>query len=172
MKHLGNFNWNGWMRRMSSFRLVKSERGQSLIELALVLPLLLTILLGTTELGRMAYAAIEVSDAAGAGALYGSQNLFTASDTSGMQQASTNDAADIKAWTSNGIDVTAVRSCTCTDGTVIMCSTAGSKCISPARIQMYVQVSTAATINMLFAYTNGHPRTYTVRGQTIMKVAQ
>ena len=66
----------------------------------------------------------------------------------------------------------AVQACTCSDGTIITCSDAGSKCISPARITMNVQVNTQVSVNTLFLYANGKPRTYTLYGQSIMRVAQ
>ena len=161
---------------MSSFARLfaksKSEKAQSLIELSLVAPVLFAILIGVVELGRMAYAAVEVSNAANAGALYGSQNLFTAVDIDGMKNAAINDAADIGTLTGNQLTATASQSCTCTDGTVITCSNAGSKCVTPARIQMNVQVNTQATVNLLFFYGASKPKTYTLYGRSIMRVAQ
>ncbi len=157
------------VRQLSKFR---SEKAQSLVELAMVTPILFAILIGVVEMGRMAYAAVEVSNAANTGALYGSQNLFTAVDTNGMKNAAINDAADVGAWTGNPITATATQSCTCTDGTVITCANAGSKCTSPARIQMNVQVNTLATVNLLFFYGADKPKSYTLHGQAIMRVAQ
>ena len=48
----------------------RGERGQSLVELALILPLLLIILAGVLDLGRMYYAYVMVTDAAAEGAAY------------------------------------------------------------------------------------------------------
>ena len=155
-----------------TFKLVVLERGQSLVELSLILPVLFAMVLGVVEFGRIFYAAIEVSNAAATGAVYGSQNLFTASDTAGIEQAAKNDASDISSWTNNGVSVTAVKYCSCTDGTAITCSNAGSMCVSPARIEMYVKVDTEAPINMLFVSENGQPKTETVRGHAFMRVAQ
>ena len=56
----------------------QSERGQSLLEVALALPILLLLLLGIIEVGRYAQLAILVSDAARAGAIYGAQSVATA----------------------------------------------------------------------------------------------
>jgi hypothetical protein len=44
--------------------------GQSLIEVALVIPLLLLLILGIIDLGRLAYAWVTVQYAAGAGARF------------------------------------------------------------------------------------------------------
>ncbi len=51
-------------------RSLGGDRGQSLIELALTLPLFILILVGATEFGRFAWATIEASNAARAGAQY------------------------------------------------------------------------------------------------------
>jgi Flp pilus assembly protein TadG len=46
------------------------EKGQSMLEFALVLPVLLFILAGVLDLGRMYYAYVAISDAAAEGAIY------------------------------------------------------------------------------------------------------
>ena len=48
------------------------DRGQSLVELALVLPLLALILLGILDLGRVFHAYITITNAAREGAFYAS----------------------------------------------------------------------------------------------------
>lgn len=49
----------------------KSEKGQSLLEFALILPVLLIVLAGLLDLGRLYFAYVAVTDAAGEGAAYG-----------------------------------------------------------------------------------------------------
>jgi TadE-like protein len=68
-----------------------SERGQSLVEVALLTPLLLALLIGGIELGRYAYIAILVGNAARAGAAYGAQGLIPSSDPAGILAAACND---------------------------------------------------------------------------------
>jgi Flp pilus assembly protein TadG len=46
------------------------EHGQSLVELALVLPVLLLLLLGLVDFGRVYYATVSLYDAAEEGAIY------------------------------------------------------------------------------------------------------
>lgn len=48
-----------------------TERGQELIELAILLPLLLLIAFGVLDLGRLYHAAITITNAAREGARYG-----------------------------------------------------------------------------------------------------
>lgn len=55
-----------------------NESGQSLVEMALSLPLLVLLLLGTVELAQVCYGAIAVSNAAKAAAQYAAQNSTTA----------------------------------------------------------------------------------------------
>ncbi len=52
----------------------KHEKGQSLLEFALLLPILLLILAGVLDLGRLYYAYVAVTDAAAEGAAYASVN--------------------------------------------------------------------------------------------------
>ncbi|MBO9370827.1 MAG: pilus assembly protein [Chloroflexi bacterium] len=51
---------------------VRKQRGQSLVEFALVLPLLILLLGGVLELGRLFFAYVAVTDAAAEGATYAS----------------------------------------------------------------------------------------------------
>ncbi len=89
-------------------RLLHDQGGSSLIELALITPLLLLLLVGAVDLGRAGYAAIEVAAAANAGAAYGTQNP---TDTAGMQNAALLNGADL-----NGLASTASWGCECSDG--------------------------------------------------------
>jgi Flp pilus assembly protein TadG len=147
-------------------RNLRNDHGQAFVELALILPLFLLLLVGAAELGRLAYASIEVSNAARAGVAYGAQSHFTASNITGIQLAATQDAPDVPSLTA-----TATISCTCTDGTTVTCSDAGSRCISPARILEYVTVNTAAPVDTVF-HLPAIPNSVTMRGQAIMRVEQ
>ncbi len=58
----------------SKFRPAQSERGQSLIELAITLPILILLLLGTLDFGMAIFSYSMLRDAAQEGAFYGSFN--------------------------------------------------------------------------------------------------
>ncbi len=60
----------------------RSSRGQSDVELALLLPVLVLILLGTIDFGRLFWMYESVLNAAHEGALYGAHNPC---DTAGIQ---------------------------------------------------------------------------------------
>jgi Flp pilus assembly protein TadG len=149
--------------RSSGPTLFHSEAGQSLVETALLLPLLVTILLGGAEVAQVAYAAIEVANAARAGAQYGTQTAGTVSDTAGIATAAANDAADITALTT-----TSSYSCICSNGSASTC--ANTDC-NNSHIEKILTVNTQATVNPLF-HIPGLPTTYTLKGQAIQKCVQ
>ncbi|MFQ6016326.1 MAG: TadE/TadG family type IV pilus assembly protein [Anaerolineae bacterium] len=68
----------------------KSEKGQSLVEMALIFPVLLLLFAGIVDLGRGFNAYITITNAAREGARYGS---FYPTDTTGIQTHVQNEAA-------------------------------------------------------------------------------
>ena len=122
-----------WHLHEPSF-LLSGQEGSSLLELALVTPLLLLVLVGSVDLGRACYAAIEVAAAANAGAAYGTQNP---TDTAGMQSAALLNGANL-----NGLSATASWGCECSDGTSPSpsCTTKPS---CSANLVKYVAVTTS-----------------------------
>jgi len=60
---------------MESRGLHKSAQGQSIVEFALVLPLLLIIIVGVFDLGRAFFALITINNAAREGARYATLHL-------------------------------------------------------------------------------------------------
>ena len=146
------------------FAIFGKSRGQSLVELALVLPVLLLLLVGTIEIGRFFYYSILVSNAARAGAQYGAQSLATAADTSGIQTAAQNDANVA------GMTVTAVQQCGCT-GASLNGACPATGCARPNSPLVYVQVTATGTFNSLLSYP-GLPPSITVTSTEQMRVAQ
>jgi len=66
-------------------KLIKSERGQSLVELGISLLILLYLLAGAAEFGVLFFQFVQLRDAAQEGALYGSINPpANATDTAKM----------------------------------------------------------------------------------------
>ena len=66
---------------------LRSEAGQSLVELAFVTPLLLLLALGVIEMGRYMYIGILVGNAARAGAAYGAAQPGGGPTGTGIQDA-------------------------------------------------------------------------------------
>lgn len=122
----------------------RTSRGQSAVELALVAPVLFTLLLMVGDYGRVFFQSITVADAARAGAQYGSQNLTTAVDTTGIASAATNDATQI-----SGLTVSSSTFCTCT-GSAATVTCGPAACTAPATQKTFVQVNASATFTTAF----------------------
>jgi Flp pilus assembly protein TadG len=152
----------------SAHKAKRSEAGQSLIELALVFPLFTLILLGGTEFARYAWASIEVSNAARAGAQYGAQSHITAVDSARIQAAALNDGVNL-----TGLSATNSQYCVCStaESTQITCSTGLASCPSPATLLVYVQVNTTASVTPLIRYSS-LPSPLTIKGSAVMEVEQ
>jgi len=142
---------------------IQSESGQAIIEMAVILPVAIGLLIGIAEIGRYANESILVSHAARAGVQYAVQNRVTASSDAQTIQAAKNDAPSLTTMT-----VTPSHFCTCADGTSSTCQ--GSDC-SGSRIIEYVKVDTQVEMPSMFAYP-GFPKSFTVRGEKIMRVSQ
>ena len=144
----------------------RSDAGQSLVELALIFPIFILLLVGAAEFGRLAYAAIEVSNAARAGASYGSLSRSRAADLPNIELVAITDAANL-----TGVTAVASNSCACSTGGTIVCLTAlTTTCPSPARVIDYLQVNTSASFDPLI-HLPGIPTTFALKGQAIMRVA-
>jgi Flp pilus assembly protein TadG len=159
-----------------------SERGQSLLEVALVTPLLLALLVGTIEFGRYTYLSILVANAARTGAAYGAQSLPQSVDATAIQTAANNDfqnngpSTATLAITGGAPDGTYV-SCGCDSGgsvTSAICSTTANPsagtCASGHWVVM-VSVKATATFNSLFTYP-GIPQSITVVKTATMRVTE
>ena len=167
-------------------RLIRDTRGAALVELALTAPLLLLITIGGAELGRVAYAAIEVESAARAGASYGAVNIDNALNSSStVQQAAYNDAPNITDMTA-----TVGTACVCetynsstktasynpSSGTTSCGASAITSCTTDNATTTqstinYVTVTTQATVPTMFHYP-GIPTSFTVNGYSEMRVLQ
>ena len=139
------------------------EKGQAMIEFALLLPVLLIILLGIIEFGRAAFYAIEVADAARAGAQYGSQSLADAANETNIMAAAQNNAQDMGgALMVNNIST----ACVCPGGGVVGSCTAALAGCYPL---VYLTVTTSYVFTPLFNYP-GLPTTYNLTGSSTLPV--
>ncbi len=149
-----------------------SESGQSLLELALLTPLLLLLVIGVVEMGRYCYLCICLGNAAEAGALYGAQSLADSVDTSGIQNAAQTDFQN--GQNIPGLTVTSATVCGCDNGgTTVTNSCAGATAGScPAGHWVVgLQVTATGAFNSLFQYP-GIPQTLTVTRTVGMLVKQ
>jgi hypothetical protein len=144
---------------------ITGTRGQSVLEFALLLPVMLLLLVGIIEVGRFAYYSILVANAARAGAQYGAQGLATAADTPGIQAAAENDGQNLPQ-----LAVTASQQCGC-NGAGLSGTCPASGCLLPNHPLVYVQVQATGTFNSLFNYP-GLPPSFSVTSTEKMRVAQ
>ena len=96
-------------------KVLRLPSGQSLLEVALLTPMLLALLLGVIEMGRYSYISILVGSAARAGAAYGAQNLAQSADGAGIQTAAKNDFQN-NGQDPAGLVVNPSTSCGCDTG--------------------------------------------------------
>lgn len=126
------------------------SRGQSYIELAFTLPLLLPLLVGTVDFGRAFYVHQEVVAAARAGAQYGSQSVATAADVSGIRAAALTNAPNVQGFTSGS---TSSSYCTCQSPVPTGETGCGNSYCNGANSQAtYVSVTSTATFTTLLNY--------------------
>lgn len=164
----------------------EKDMGSALLELALVVPIFLLLFVGAAEFGRLAYAAIEVANAARAGVAYGAQNHATASDVIGMTAATTSDGPNVSpitVWAGPCIcpsssATTSVPACsaagTFTSSTSSTENPASYAFTCPTDITTateFVQVNTTANVNTFLHYP-GLPSSYTLNGSATVVVEQ
>jgi len=125
--------WDKWSR----------SEGASLLETALIAPVLLLLVAGTIDLGRAYTAAIEVQEAAHAGALYGAQNP---TDSAGMQTT-----AESQTSTFSGLTATASYGCECSDGSSAVASCATIPDCTYNYVD-YVSVTATVEFSPIFPY--------------------
>lgn len=152
---------------------LRCDCGGALIETALAAPLLSLLLLGAAEFGILDYEAIEVSNAAKAGVEYASSSPSAAVDTTGIQAAAQNDAANIltPAGRSN-LTATVTWSYACA-GAQPETTPTGTPltCPGDAAIETSVTVKTLATFVPLI-HIPGFVSPITIHGQATQKVIQ
>jgi Flp pilus assembly protein TadG len=153
-------------RRISLFircNALLGTAGGALVELALVVPIFSSLLLGSAEFARLTYASIEVSNAARAGVAYGSQSSTTASDLAGMQTAATGDGTNV-----TGLSAAATEFWSCSNAPSTQ-FTSPPTCTTGNRVLNYVQVKTTATVTPVI-HVPGLPTSFTLHGLAIMRV--
>jgi Flp pilus assembly protein TadG len=140
---------------------LRSCDGSALVDFAIFLPMLVLIFVGVINYSLMIQQAMQINEAASAGAQYGAipgnQKDFT-----GMQNAARNTALGI-----SGFGVTAVDVFTCTPGGTAVTST--TTCSGYGTPIEYVKVQTSATASPVLSYV-GMP-SLNLTGTAIFRVA-
>ena len=120
----------------------RSEAGSAIIEFGLAFPLMILLLLGTADFGRIFYTYVTLASAAHTGAEYGATSAPKTNDSAGISQAALNDSTDL-----SGVTITSTPFCQCSNGSPVNCVT--TSC-SPLRY--YISVKAAKTFQTLIPY--------------------
>lgn len=150
----------------------RRQSGQSLLELAFLVPVLLLLALGVIEVGRYAYIGILVGNAARAGAAYGTQSLPQSVDTVGITTAADNDFQN-NGQSVSTLTITSAVSCGC-DGNgslaAAACTGAGAGTCAAGHWVVILSVTASGTFASLFNYP-GIPSSVTLSRTSSMRVA-
>ena len=171
-----------WFRPVSRSRSA-GDRGQSMLEFALMAPFLLLLMTGVVELGRVIFYTVAVNHAATAGVDFAAQDATTAQNLNQTQLYATQDAnfpgttatATYGCYCDTGAGVSCTyqpggQDCTGSNGDSCSCGTIGSKCSAAGdQIVECVQVTTKATITPLFHFP-ALPASYQANGHAVLRV--
>ncbi len=161
------------------------DGGQTLLEFALLLPMLMLVAVGIVDMGRAIYYTICVNNGATAGAEFASRDEISASNTTGIKNTAICDAnggsPPPTGTCHNGIltvaNVIVNHGCACDTGIGTSCNPmpgngtcGGMSCNASGQLIVEcVQVKTTATYSPLF-YWPGIPNSLTANGNAIMRV--
>lgn len=143
-----------------------SERGAALVELAVSMVLMLVMVFGAADFARVYYTAIELTNAARAGAQYGALNTINSSDTATMQSRALAASPEITGYTVG----TPTRTCWCANdtGSVHTSQSCTASCSSGQHLVVLVTVSASKTFTTL-TQGFGIPRTVTMSRAVTMR---
>lgn len=113
------------MRKIAR-KLMKADAGAAAVEFALIAPLLLLMVLGTTEMGKIVYYRSVLESSARSGTQAGFSGTYTSAALITAAQTTMETAADLAITNSaigGTVTSTAVVTCECSDFTVITCVT-------------------------------------------------
>ncbi len=172
--------YSGWLRLLRS-----SQSGSALVEVALTLPLIGAMLLGSIELGGLAYRATEMTSAARAAAQYAAMNGGGFTDCNGtFAGGSCNSASGIyksaqsdapwAASTCTNWSVAATSSCTCS-GNSLACggsTTGGPYTCSSGKPVVAVTIQTSAQCGGFASVPNLFNGGFTLSGYAQQEVLQ
>jgi hypothetical protein len=166
-----------WLRMVECVRHMRGEGGDALIELAVLFSVLgVPLMMGTAQMGMLAYYSVEITSAANAGALYAMQDSADASSSAGITSAAQAEAADF----GTHLTVTPSTYYLCTlnvtgtkypTGTYTQaqaqshCSGSGNEALE------FVQVIASASVTPLI-HCPGLPSSYTLTDTSVMEVEQ
>jgi len=144
------------------------QKGAAVAEMAIALPLLSLILLGTVDFGRIMHDTIIVQSAARAGAHHGARSKAAAADGHQIELVVLDELREFRE--AKYVDVESEYYCTCNDGKRADCDTGSCGGVDP-RPWPYVHVAVGTTFEPLFGYP-GIPEQVRLVRQAHMRVVQ
>jgi Flp pilus assembly protein TadG len=142
----------------SSKRDFAADRGSVLAEFAVILPIVLMMIVGAVDFGRVWVLASASANAAQAGAQYGAQSAPLSADMNGIRAAATSDlqssalvrsGGDEGGMTIDDFTITPGRYCECSGGAAIACD---DTCGGGAKPSVFVRVQIDAAFETIFDY--------------------
>ena len=154
-----------------------NDSGTALVELAVTLPVLIALVVGTADFARVFYTAIELSNAARAGAQYGAQTLGSCCSAAQhtVMESTTQNAVNIA-----GITAHADHLCQCATDAGVFSDTAPfpNNCTAPPAAScpgghrvISVSVTAQAPFTTLSPYP-GIPRNLTIVRDATLRVTE
>ena len=135
---------------------IGSDAGGALVELAVSLPVLALVLVGTIDFARVFYTAIALTNAARAGAQYGGQSIGSSADLPGITAAAATAAPNIGAFDVDAQPVTC--RCATDDGSSFSApQSCSDACTGGTHRVATVTVTTSKTFNLLASGFPGVP---------------
>jgi Flp pilus assembly protein TadG len=138
------------------------ERGNAAIEFAIVLPMLMTMVVGTVDYGIAMTQQMEVQHAAQAGAEFAALHGFDSSQIS-------NAVSNATALSGLSVSPAPTQACGCPSGSTISSVSCTDTCTSGATAGTYVTVSAQATYTTILPYP-GIPNSFTLTGQSVVRI--
>jgi len=142
--------------------LLRSVTGGAAVELAVILPVLVLLGIGVSDLGRLFFTGITVANAARAGASYGAQSTATSGDTVAINLVATQDAVN-----AGTVTVSSRSFCRCDAGEVADCTV--GDCGAYGEYRFYVEVTVTKAVNLIFQYP-GFPSPVTLSRTATFRV--
>lgn len=136
-----------------------ARRGNAAVEMAVAVPVLMVMVLGAIDFGRVHLEAMVVKNASHIGSFYGAQSMQYATNSSGIQAAATGDAGGVSAFS-----VTNDIICQCLDANgdynsgVTQATCGDADCGTYGVPRVYVRTRTQNTFSTLGWYP-GVPQT-------------
>jgi Flp pilus assembly protein TadG len=157
----------------------RSESGNAIVELAVALPMMVMLLVGTADFARVFYQAIELTNAARAGVQWGARDPGSAVDSDGMRTAAIN-AVNITGMTFPVAPPWYTCECANAAGTFSPTSPGPNNCTDPPATScpsagtfrvITVSVTVTKTFNTIARYP-GIPASIPLSRTAIMRVSE